>query len=169
MMKKFFGVAVLSLFATFAVQAQDLKFAHINTDEIIQLLPEYDSALVILEDFQVELVNTLELMQVELNNLAEAYNKDMNNLTETVRQVKEQELNDKNTRIQEFQTYAQEQLTNKQNELIQPMYLKVQSAIDAVGKENGFVYIFESTYIRYINATTSTDALPLVKAKLGIN
>jgi len=168
-MKKFFGVAVLSLFATFAVQAQDLKFAHINTDEIIQLLPEYDSALVILEDFQVELVNTLELMQVELNNLAEAYNKDMNNLTETVRQVKEQELNDKNTRIQEFQTYAQEQLTNKQNELIQPMYLKVQSAIDAVGKENGFVYIFESTYIRYINATTSTDALPLVKAKLGIN
>lgn len=167
-MKKFFGVAVLAMFATFAVQAQDLKFAHINTDEIIQMMPEYDSALVILEDFQVELVNTLELMQVELNNLAEAYNKDVNNLTATVRQVKEQELNDKNTRIQEFQTYAQEQLTNKQNELIQPMYLKVQNAIDAVGKENGFIYIFESTYIRYINTTISVDALPLVKAKLGI-
>lgn len=167
-MKKLLFAAVLSVFALFSVEAQSVKLGHINTDELIQFMPEYDSALVSLENFRVELVNTLELMTVELNNLAEAYNKDLNNYTEVVRQVKEQELNDKNRRIQEFQTNAQEQLTNKQNELIQPIYTKVQEAIDAVGKENGFVYIFESSYLRYINTTTGTDVMPLVKSKLGI-
>ena len=167
-MKKLFGILVLSFIAVIAVQAQSAKFAHINTDEIITLMPEYDSALVDLENLRVELVNTLELMQVELNNKVDVYNREINNYTDVVRQVKEQELNDLNNRIQEFQTTAQDKMTSRQDELIQPMYDKVQTAIDAVGKENGFTYIFEYSYLRYINPTLSTDAMPLVKAKLGI-
>ena len=168
MMKKLFGILVLSFIAVFAAQAQSVKFAHINTDEIIPLLPEYDSAVVVLEDLSVKLSNELELMQVELNNKAVAYNNDLNNYTAAVRQAKEQELNDLNTRIQAYQVTAQEEMDAKQTELIQPMYNKIQNAINAVGQENGFTYIFEYSYLRYINPSLSTDAMPLVKAKLGI-
>lgn len=167
-MKKLFGILVLSFIAVFAAQAQSVKFAHINTDEIIPLLPEYDSAVVVLEDLSVKLSNELELMQVELNNKAVAYNNDLNNYTAAVRQAKEQELNDLNTRIQAYQVTAQEEMDAKQTELIQPMYNKIQNAINAVGQENGFTYIFEYSYLRYINPSLSTDAMPLVKAKLGI-
>jgi outer membrane protein len=168
MMKKLFGILVLSFIAVFAAQAQSVKFAHINTNEIIPLLPEYDSAVVVLEDLSVKLSNELELMQVELNNKAVAYNNDLNNYTAAVRQAKEQELNDLNTRIQAYQATAQEEMDAKQTELIQPMYNKIQNAINAVGQENGFTYIFEYSYLRYINPSLSTDAMPLVKAKLGI-
>ena len=80
-----------------------IKFGHINSDELIQALPEFDSANVKLEKFRKELINALELMSVELNNKSDAYNKESKNYTDIVKQTKEQELVDMNRRIQEFQ------------------------------------------------------------------
>ena len=60
-----------------------------------------------------------------------------------VKQTKEQELVDMQKRIQEFQKNAQTQLQEKQAEVFQPIYAKVDKAIKDVGKENGFLYIFD--------------------------
>jgi outer membrane protein len=150
--------------------AQNMKFAHINSEELIQALPEFDSANVNLENFRKELINALELMSVELNNKSEAYNKEMKNLSEIVKQNKEQELVDMNRRIQEFQNNAQQQLQDKQLELLQPIYTKVDKAIKDVGKENGFMYVFDVAKgsLLYFDETKSTNILALAKAKLGI-
>jgi outer membrane protein len=147
-----------------------MKFAHINSEELIQALPEFDSANVNLENFRKELINALELMSVELNNKSEAYNKEMKNLSEIVKQNKEQELVDMNRRIQEFQNNAQQQLQDKQLELLQPIYTKVDKAIKDVGKENGFMYVFDVAKgsLLYFDETKSTNILALAKAKLGI-
>jgi outer membrane protein len=123
-----------------------------------------------LEKFRKDLVNALELMSVELNNKSDAYNKESKNLTDIVKQTKEQELVDMNRRIQEFQTNAQTQLQDKQTELFQPIYVKVDKAIKDVGKENGFTYLFDVAKgsLLYFDETKSTNVLPLAKAKLGI-
>jgi len=47
-------------------KAQNLMFGHINRDELIQAMPEFDSALVKIERFRKELINYLELLSVEL-------------------------------------------------------------------------------------------------------
>jgi outer membrane protein len=172
-MKRFVGIATLAILIAFTGQnvvAQNLKFAHINSDELIQALPEFDSANVKLEKFRQELINALELMSVELNNKSDAYNKESKNLTDLVKQSKEQELMDMNRRIQEFQTNAQQQLQDKQVELLQPIYAKVDKAIKDVGKENGFMYVFDVAKgsLLYFDETKSTNVLPLAKAKLGI-
>jgi outer membrane protein len=117
------------VFAGHNAMSQNLKFGHINSDELIQALPEFDSASVKLNKFQKELVNALEMMQVELNTKNEAYVKDSKNLSDIVRQTKEQELSDMGRRIQEFQTSAQTQLQDKQAELFQPIVLKVNKTI----------------------------------------
>ncbi len=122
---------------------QNLKFGHINSDELIQAMPEFDTAQVKLEQFRKELVNALELMTVELNNKSDTYQKENKNYTDIVRQTKQQELQDMNNRIQTFQNNAQQQLQDKQVELFQPVYTKVDKAIKDVGKENGFTYIFD--------------------------
>jgi outer membrane protein len=168
-MKRFIGIAVFTLLLVFAgqgVMAQTLKFAHVNSEELIQALPEFDSANVKLEKFRKELINYLELMSVELNNKSEAYK----NLTDLVKQTKEQELIDMNRKIQEFQTNAQTQLQEKQVELFQPIYAKVDKAIKELGKENGFVYIFDIAKggLVYFDETRSTNVMVLAKAKLGI-
>jgi outer membrane protein len=92
-MKRFLGIAALVIVIIFAgqdVMAQNFKFGHINRNELIQAMPEFDSARVKLEKMSTELQNTAELLQVELNNKYEAYLKESKNLTELVRQTKEQ-------------------------------------------------------------------------------
>jgi outer membrane protein len=153
-----------------SAMAQNLKFGHINSDELIQSMPEYDSATVKLEKFRKELVNALELMQVELNTKNDAYQKENKTLSDIVRQTKEQELMDMQKRIQDFQTNAQTQLQNKQTEVFQPIYLKVDKAIKDVGKENGFFYVFDVAKgaLLYFDETKSVNVMPLVKTKLGL-
>jgi len=172
-MKRFIGIAALTILVALAGQsamAQNLKFGHINSDELIQALPEFDSANVKLEKFRTELVNALDLMSVELNTKNEAYIKESKNLTDIVKQAKENELIDMNRRIQEFQTNAQTLLQNKQVELFQPIYAKVDKAIKDVGKENGFVYVFDVAKgsLLYFDETKSTNVMALAKAKLGL-
>jgi outer membrane protein len=172
-MKRFIGIATLLIFFIAAghnAGAQNLKFGHISSDELIQAMPDYDSATVKLEKFRKDLVNALELMSVELNNKNAAYEKESKNLSDIVKQTKEQELVDMNRRIQEFQTNAQTQLQDKQVELFQPIYQKVDKAIKDVGKENGFTYVFDTAKgaILYFDETKSTNVLALAKAKLGL-
>jgi outer membrane protein len=172
-MKRLIGIATLLILLVLAGQnagAQTWKFGHINSDELIQAMPEYDSATVKLEKFRKDLINALELMTVELNNKNAAYEKEAKTLTDIVRQNKEQELVDMNRRIQEFQTNAQTQLQDKQVELFQPIYAKVDKAIKDVGKENGFTYVFDVAKgsLLYFDETKSTNVLVLAKAKLGL-
>ena len=172
-MKRFVSIAVLIVVIAFAgknAMAQNFKFGHINSDELIQAMPEYDSATVKLEKFRKELVNALELMGVELNNKNEAYQKESKNLSDIVKQTKEQELVDMQKRIQDFQNNAQTQLQNKQTEVFQPIYAKVDKAIKDVGKENGFLYVFDIAKgaLLYYDETKSINVMPLVKTKLGL-
>ncbi|HEX2976057.1 MAG TPA: OmpH family outer membrane protein [Bacteroidales bacterium] len=172
-MKRIIGVVSLVILMALSghkSMAQNFKFAHINSDELVQALPEFDTARVQLEKFQKELVNALELMQVELRNKVDVYQKESKNYTDIVRNTKEQEMNDMNTRIQEFQQNAQAQLQEKQSSLFQPIYAKVDKAIKDVGKENGFVYVFDVAKgsLLYFDETKSTNIMNLAKAKLGV-
>lgn len=173
-MKRFLGISafILLLFVITGqkAEAQNLKFGHINSEEIMMALPATDSATASLEAFRQELINELELMSVELNNKSEAYNKISSTLTDIVRQNKEAELMDMQRRSQEFQANAQQLLQAKQMELFQPIYAKVDKAIKEVGKENGFTYIFDIAKgsLLYYDEAKSTNLLALTKAKLGI-
>lgn len=172
-MRRFICIAALMITVALVGQnamAQNLKFGHINSDELIQSMPDYDSATVKLDNFRKELVNALELMTVELNNKNEAYQKESKNLSDIVKQTKEQELIDMNKRIQDFQTNAQTQLQNKQAEVFQPIYAKVDKAIKDVGKENGFLYVFDVAKgsLLYFDEAKSTNVMTLVKTKLGL-
>jgi outer membrane protein len=174
-MRRFIGIAVLMIVFALVGQsatAQSFKFGHINSDELIQSMPEYDSATVKLEKFRKELVNALELMQVEWNNKSDSYQKESKNLSDIVKQTKEQELMDIQKRIQDFQTNAQQQLQNKQAELFQPIVGKVDKAIKDVGKENGFLYVFDisasKATLLYFDEAKSINVMPLVKTKLGL-
>jgi outer membrane protein len=172
-MRRFISIAALMIVIALAGQslkAQSFKFGHINSDELIQSMPEYDSATVKLEKYRKELVNALELMQVEYNTKTDAYQKELKTLSDVVKQTKEQEIMDMQKRIQDFQTNAQTQLQNKQTEVFQPIYTKVDKAIKDVGKENGFFYVFDVAKgaLLYFDEAKSINVMPLVKTKLGL-
>jgi len=169
-MKKVFGIL---LFAALILTAQDglaqsFKTGHINRDDIIMTMPDYDTAMIQYNAFGQELTNALELMQVEYNNKLDQYVKESKNLTDLVKANKEQELADMQNRINTFQQQAQVQLQEKQAELLNPIIEKATNAINAVAKEGGYVYIYDVRTLVYVDTVKSTDIAPLVKSKLGI-
>ena len=173
-MKRFLGIIALLILMAFTGQmteAQNVKFGHINSDELIQAMPEYDSAMAKLERTRTELVNTLEIMTVELNNKYDAYTKAEKTLTDLVKQSRQQELQDLQNRITSFQNQAQTTLQEEQATLTQPIFAKIDKAIKDVGKEGGFIYVFDVAAggkILYFDETKSTNILALVKTKLGL-
>ena len=169
-MKKVFGIL---LFAALFLTAQDgfaqsFKTGHINRDDIIMAMPDYDTAMKSYNAFGQELTNALELMQVELNNKYDQFTKEEKNLTDLVKANKAQEITDMQTRINNFQQQAQVQLQEKQAELLNPIIEKANNAINAVAKEGGYVYIYDVRTLVYVDTVKSTDIGPLVKTKLGI-
>ena len=169
-MKKVFGIL---LFAALFLTAQDgfaqsFKTGHINRDDIIMAMPDYDTAMKSYNAFGQELTNALELMQVELNNKYDQFTKEEKNLTDLVKANKAQEITDMQTRINNFQQQAQVQLQEKQAELLNPIIEKANNAINAVAKEGGYIYIYDVRTLVYVDTVKSTDIGPLVKTKLGI-
>lgn len=169
-MRKVFGILLFAALILTAQEgiAQSLKTGHINRDDIIMAMPDYDSAMKKYNAYGQELTNALELMQVEYNNKLDQYVKDSKNLTDLVKANKEQELGDMQNRINNFQQQAQVQLQDKQAELLNPIVEKATNAINAVAKEGGYVYIYDVRTLVYVDTVKSTDLGPLVKAKLGI-
>jgi outer membrane protein len=150
------------------VSAQNLKLAHINLQELITTMPEYDSAMVKLQKYAQDLEKEIESMQVELNRKQEDFSKNSANLTDIVRSSKEQELMAMYQRVQNFQQQAQESYQQENQKLIQPVIEQANKAIETVAKEQGITYVLDNQAFHY-KAVGTVDLLPAVKKHLGIN
>jgi len=168
---KIAAVVLLVAIAGFA-KAQTPKFGHIDLQALIQVMPERATAEEEFNKFQGELEDLLGTMQTELETLFEEYGNLGEDASELIKNAKAQDIQDKQQRIQNFQANAQQQLQQKQTELLQPVFDKAQEAIEAVAKEQGLFYVFDVSGqlgVVLYKSNESQDILPLVKAKLGIN
>jgi outer membrane protein len=136
------GVGLLSISMTSYSQTL-LKIGHVNINEIMNALPERDSAQVKLEKETKEIQTTYEEMTVIYNRLYEEYQKGLPAYSELIRNAKEAELVDKQKRLTEFEQNASVTLQKRNTELIQPIYDKIIKAIDKVATESGFTYILD--------------------------
>ena len=153
----------------FSAQAQELKFGHINSQELLKAMPENDSAQAQLQRYAKQLQDQMDALQVEYNRKLQDYQAQQGQLTDLIRKTKEQELIDMQKNIQNFQADAQQEMQKKQQEMLQPIIDKANNAIKEVARENGFIYIFDVAggMILYYSEK-SVDILPMVKKKLGI-
>jgi len=107
-------VTVLVALPLLSFGQKTLKFGHFNSQEIIQAMPERDSAQVKLQKYQKTLEDQLETMQVEYNNKLQDYLKIKDASTDLIKKTKEEELGQYQQRIQQFQENASTELRQKQ-------------------------------------------------------
>ena len=85
----------------------------------------------------------------------------------------QQELQDMYQRLQQAQQDNSENMQKEQAKKMQPIMTKVFNAVDAVAKENGYVYIIDKTASQqagiFINESASNDATSAIMKKLGIS
>jgi len=165
-------VIFLSLFLIVSIeplQAQvKIKLGHINTNELMAEMPGRDSAQKVLEVYAKSLEDQLTLMSQEFQTKYQDYMTNEASYLEPIKQSKQKELVDLQTRIDDFKTQAQELLSGKETELVQPLIDKAKKAIDEVAVEKGYTYIFDTGTGAVIYSQDSDDIMPFVKAKLGM-
>ncbi len=153
---------------TASAQSQP-KFGHVNTQEIIQAMPEFTVARTEIEKLTEQYQADLKSMQDELQKKAEAFEKEEATLPENIKTRRNQELQDLYQRIQQTYQDNDQALAKAQQEKMQAITAKVLEAIKTLGQEGGYVYIMEmGAGIPYISTTLSTDLTAQVKAKLGL-
>lgn len=170
-MKKVFNLFLAStmLFVCMPANSQDLKFGHINSQELLTAMPESDSAQAKIEKLAGDYEQQQEEMNVELNKKYDDYLTNRDSYTDLIRQTKEADIQEMQQRIQQFQQMAQQDLQQQQQTLIQPVLEKANNAIKEVAEENGFIYIFDiSRGNPVFFSDKSIDILSLVKTKLGL-
>ena len=125
------------------------KFAHMNSQEVIVTMPEYTKA------------------QADLDAMSKEYQAD--SLPKNIAERRQKELQDMAQRQEQFQQEAYQSMQKAQQDAMTPIYKKLDEAIQAVGKAEGVVYIFDlaRTPIPYVGAQ-SVDVTAKVKTQLGI-
>lgn len=156
-------------FTTVSFAQKKQKFGHIDSNELLKLMPGRDSAMNKITEYAKTLENQLKGMQSELETKYQTYLANEANMTELIKQTQQKELQDIQARIEAFQTSAQDELEKKQNELLKPIIDKAKAAIEKVGRDNQYTYIFDAGIGVLLYSDPTEDILPMVKKELGLN
>ncbi|MBP5642303.1 MAG: OmpH family outer membrane protein [Paludibacteraceae bacterium] len=162
-MKKMIFTVLVALPMIAAAQT----FGHVNTSELFQQMPEVAQVKAKMDTIQSQYEDQLASMQEEIQKKAQDYQANAATLPDAVKQIREQELQEMQQRIQMFYQTAEQDIQKKQQELLAPIHEKMSKAIKAVGEKSHFTYIFDSAAMVYIDPT-ATDVMPAVKKELGI-
>ena len=166
--KVFFLFVILLGLNGFA-SAQTVKIAHVNTTEVMNAMPDKAKAEKSLENYYNELQEQLKVMYNEYTSKLQDYQSNAETMSNLVKQSKEKELVDLESRITAFQANAENEFEAKRAELLQPLLEKIQNAINSVGKEKGYTYILDvATGTTVYIGSDAVDVTKDVKAKLGI-
>ena len=170
MLKKIALVMLLAL--PMGVFAQNLKFGHINAQEIITVMPEFTKAQNDIQTLEKQLTAELQRTQEEFNKKYQEFQQAMakDSFPANIAERRQKELQDMMQRQEQFQQDAQQQMQKAQTDAMAPIYKKLDDAIKAVGAAEGVIYIFDlaRTSIPYVNEAQSINLTNKVKANLGI-
>ena len=158
-------IIILALAMPMLVSAQ--KLGHVNTNELFAQMPEVAKVKLQMDTIQSQYESQLTMMQEEFQKKAQDYQNQAATMTDAIRQIREQELQEMQQRIQLFYQTAEQDIAKKQQELLAPVQERMAKAIQAVGEKEGYTYIFDSAVMMYI-APTAEDVMPSVKKELKI-
>lgn len=144
------------------------KFGHINSQEVMQAMPEATTMRTEMEALQKQYEADEKAMIAEYQKKVEDYQAQESTMPDNMKQRKIQEIQDMEQKIQQARQDNQQALQKAYADKLTPIQNKVMDAIKAVGTAGGYVYIMETNSIPFINTTLSTDVTAQVKAKLGL-
>ncbi len=146
-MKKIIVLAAVVLLAVSIAGAQSLKIAYVNSEKILQELPEAQQVKKELETSIKEWQDELEKMGKELQDGLEDYQKKQALLDPKAKTDKEKSLQDLQQRAREFQYKKFDQREGEAVKLREkkfaPIQERVMKAIEQVAKADGFNYVFD--------------------------
>jgi outer membrane protein len=149
---------------------QETKLGHVNFQEIFSSMPEQAGIQKALDDQSKEFETYLTKMNEELTTKLKEFQEKQATMPESIKQTRQNELQDIQQRIQTFRQTASTDLEKKQQELSAPIMAKINKAISDIAAEGKYLYVFNYLPQVFIyQAPGANDITPLVKKRLGLD
>ena len=165
-LKNLILAATCIIAGNFTAHAQS-KVAHINTQELVESMPEMQSAKSELEKLAKTYETDIQAMATELQNKVKQYDAESTTKTDEENSKRLQEVQSMEQSIRQYQAQAQQDLQKKEIELLKPITEKAKAAILKVGSNQGFDYVLDSSQGQGVIMASGKDLLVAVKSELG--
>ena len=158
--------AALFIGATSFTNAQS-KVAHINVGELVTSMPEMKTAQAEMEQMGKTFETDIQEMMNEYKTKAQQYEAEAATKTNEDNQKRGEELAGMQQNIRQFQANAQQQLQQKELDLLEPITKKAKAAILKVAKAQGFDYVLDSSQGSGVIMAEGKNLLQDVQKELG--
>ena len=171
MRKIILGLLVIVGMGTSVFAQTKGKIGYCNVDYVLAYLPDTKQAESSLKTYKTQLDNQLQGKIKDFQARYQAYEKGQSTMPPAIKADKEKELQDLNAQIEAFSQNAEVDLQKKQVALMQPVFDKINKAIENVAKENGYAYVLNAnsggvSIVLY--APEENNVSNLVLKKMGV-
>ncbi|MFO7720002.1 MAG: OmpH family outer membrane protein [Gillisia sp.] len=161
-------ILVLAILITGTSLNAQTKVGTIDAEFILQQLPEMVRVQEEIKNYNTELQENLQFTIKNYEELIAAYQAKVDTFTEEEKQSKENEIIALEDEIKNFRQKASVLMQIRNNELTQPLYLKIDGAMKAVISEQGYTQILNTSANGLAYADEKYDITDAVMQKLGI-
>ena len=166
-MKKLIIIAAMALMSV-AAMAQETKFAYVNFNEIVMLMPEMDEARATLEENSKTNEEILMAMYEEYQTKMQQYEQKASTWTQSVREIKEKEIMEIQSRLEQTQQSLQQEIQQLQQQLQAPIIEKVNNVVNELAKAQGVAAVFEKASFLYVDEAQMLNLTPEARTALNI-
>ena len=163
---------ILSVFI-FNSNSQAQKFAYVDSQFILEHIPEYKEAKEELDNLSYQWQEEIETAYQNIDKLYRAYQTDKVLLTDNMRQAREDEIIQKEKEVKDLQLqrFASDgDLYKKQEELIRPIQNLIYNAIQEYAEEGRYGVIFDkASDLLMLYADENLDKSEKILDYLGYN
>ena len=163
---KFMLVGLMMIGAASFMSAQS-KVGHINTQELIQAMPEMKIALQQVEQLAKSYESDIQQRLASYQAKVQQYDNEASSQTNETNEARMKEVEKMQQELGAFRDDATSDIAKKREELIKPLYEKAKKAVEEVAKEQGIDYVLDSTQGGGVIVHQGKDLMADVKAKLG--
>ncbi|MBT3174405.1 MAG: OmpH family outer membrane protein [Lentimicrobiaceae bacterium] len=147
LLKSVFSVLIATLIlTTYTATAQQQKYAYVDTQYILDNIPEFQDAQDELDEYSKKWQKEIEDNYGKVSEMYQKYQAEAVLLPEDIKRKREEEIIDKEKEVKELQQqyFGKEgDLFKKRQELIQPIQEKVYNAIETIASTSNYSFVFD--------------------------
>ena len=139
-------IAVLFLATSHLSFGQSQKYAFVDTEYILDNIPEFQDAQDELDDLSVKWQKEIEALYTEVEEMYNKYQAESVLLPDDIKKKREDEIIQKEQEVKELQRKyfgPQGELYKTRQELVQPIQEKVFNAIETIANTRNYSFIFD--------------------------
>lgn len=165
-MKSKITILFIAFLSAFSIA--QTKTGTIDNDYIISLMPETKTVVKLSQAYGTKLDSSFSIKMKDYQDRVADFRNKEKEMGELMKKMLVKELTELEQDIKQYQKNGSQLMQLKQNELMRPLYKKLNAAIDEVVKENSYTHILTKSGNQFAYIDEKYDITELVMAKLGV-